>query len=286
MGILVGIVSAFTTSLVSVFLKKITDLRPSVLTWIRMAAAAPVLSLLVTFFHGWAIPILPFWLIMVFGSVPLEIFLAYLTTKSVQMAPLSVVAPLGVLSSIFLIPVGYFVLGELPTRIGLVGVLFIVMGSFFLGWERGKGNFQYGLANILRYPGSWIAVAAGFVASVTVTAAKYSLHYASPLLSAFYLTALMAIVLIPYFMVRPRIFKQVRMHTRDATGLAVVSGSSIAFHYIGISLIPVVYFISIKRLSALISVFWGKFLFDEGYTDERLIGAGLMVGGVILIALG
>src|SRR3989338_9430342 len=132
MGILVALLNACTVGFLDVFLKKLPSFNPNFLTWVRMAAAVPVLAVLVTVFSGWSLPPLKFWLIIVGVILPLEILLAFVGTKAVQITPLSLIAPLGVFSSIFLIPIGYVVLGELPTLLGAFGVLFIVIGSFVL----------------------------------------------------------------------------------------------------------------------------------------------------------
>jgi len=282
MGIIVGLINAATVGLLDVFLKKLKGLNPNFLTLLRMASAVPALAILVTVFSRWTIPPRPFWMLVLLVSVPLEIFLAFLTTKALQMAPLSLMAPLGAFSSIFLIPVGYLVLGELPTRLGVVGVLLIFIGSFFLGWKVSEDKLRYGLSNVLREPGSYVAILGAFVASITVTVAKFTFHYAPPLLSAFYLTSLMGLALLPLLFMQSR--GAIRMRGRDVLGLMVMSGSGIALHYTGLSLISMVYYISIKRLSTVINVVWGRLFFREDHTRERLAGAAFMAAGVILIA--
>lgn len=53
----------------------------------------------------------------------------------------------------------------------------------------------------------------------------------------------------------------------------------------GLTLAPAAYTIAVKRLSLLISVFLGGMWLKERPFLPRLLGAGLMCGGVILIAL-
>lgn len=52
-----------------------------------------------------------------------------------------------------------------------------------------------------------------------------------------------------------------------------------------ITLALVAYVISLKRLSTVFGVLWGKLLFKEKDFKDRLIGAVIMAAGVILIAL-
>lgn len=285
MGIFVGIANAFSVGLLDVFIKKLSGLSPNFLTWVRMAAAAPVLAVLITLFNKWSIPPWPFWVLIGLVSVPLEITLAYLGTKAIQISPLSLIAPIGAFSSVFLIPVGYIVLGELPSIIGGVGVLLIVVGSFFLGWRRGEVGLRFGLRSVFREPGAWLALLGAFLASIAITIAKFSFRYALPLLSAFYTVLFMAILLLPVMVLSMR-QSGLGLRLKHLFGLSVMSGAGIALHYTGLSLIAAVYYISVKRLSTVVNIFFGRIFFGEDHTVERLAGAIFMVAGVILIALG
>ena len=285
MGIFVGLLNALSVGLLDVFLKKLAGLSPNVLTWVRMLSAVPVLAVLVTVFHQWAIPPRAFRLIIGAIAVPLELVLAYIGTKAVQIAPLSLIAPLGAFTSFFLIPVGYIVLGELPTLVGFGGVALIVIGSFFLGWRMGERNLRYGLSDVLRERGSWLALSGAFIASLTVTLAKFTFRYTTPLLAAFYTTSLEALLLIP-LVVASGSLPLLRLKFRHIGGLMAMAGSGIALHYTGLSLLPAVYYISVKRTSTVINVLWGRLFFREDHTRERMTGAALMLIGVILIAVG
>lgn len=284
MGVLVGLANALSVGLLNVFLKKLTGLNPNFLTWVRVASAAPILAILVSVFSTWAVPPLPYWLIVVFITLPLEIILAASGTKAVQLSPLSVISPIAATTSIFLIPVGYLLLDEVPTWLGAGGVLSAVVGSFFLGWRYGENKFHEGLRDLFREPGSHLALFSAFVASVVIAIAKFTFRYAPPLLSAFYITTLMAVALAPLLFFQSRSI--LRLRTKDLSALAALSGMGIALHYVGLSLISAAYYVSIKRLSVVFSVFWGRMFFQEAHTIERLVGALLMVAGVALIALG
>ena len=48
---------------------------------------------------------------------------------------------------------------------------------------------------------------------------------------------------------------------------------------------PVAQVIAVKRMSALISVGFGYFLFGETDLRERLLGASIMVSGVAIMAI-
>ena len=52
-----------------------------------------------------------------------------------------------------------------------------------------------------------------------------------------------------------------------------------------INLTLVAYVVSVKRTSAIMSVLFGYFIFKERGIKERLIGATIMIIGVLLIVL-
>jgi len=56
-------------------------------------------------------------------------------------------------------------------------------------------------------------------------------------------------------------------------------------HLKAISLIEVSYMVSVKRLSILFGAIYGVMFFKETNTKERLLGATVMVSGIIMIAV-
>ncbi len=56
-------------------------------------------------------------------------------------------------------------------------------------------------------------------------------------------------------------------------------------HGFAICMVKASYMISVKRLSALIDIVYGRLFFKEKYMTVRLAGAGLMVAGAVLITL-
>lgn len=285
MGFFIAIANAAAVSLQDVFVKKLTGENKFFLIWARVAGALPALALLVTVWGSWFIPPWPFFLLVLGVSAPFEVFAFWLGYTALQKMPLSLAAPLHGLTGVFLIPVGYLILGEVPSVLGLAGVLSIFSGVFFLGRGGLEGGLLGSFRNILATPGSRIILAAAFIVTIPISVAKILFQYAPPFLVAFYITAAVSLFLLPlafYGGVGIRI----RGNGRLIIGSSLISAVSFALHYTGLSLLPAAYFISVKRVSMLFNVLWGRFVFHEDHIRERTIGALLMVAGVILIALG
>lgn len=285
MGFLIAIANALVVSTQDVLVKKLKGENNFFLIWLRMVAALPVLAALVVIFSNWQIPPLTFWLLIFGVNVPLEVTQFYVGYAAIQRSPLSMMAPLSSFTAIFLVPVGYVVLGELPSRIGFLGVLAIVIGTFFLGWVSGGRSVIGAFRSVFSEPGTWLVTIATFLTAISITVAKFTFQYASPMLTAFYLVAALGLVLTPLAFWRPASVPAERRRTLFST-LGLASGLSFGLHYTGLSLLPAVYFISVKRVSMLFNVLWGRFVFHEEHALKRLIGAVLMVVGIILIAVG
>lgn len=285
MGFLVAIANALTVSAQDVLVKKLTGEDKFFLIWVRIAGALPVLAILVTIFASWSVPPWQFWALILGVSVPLETLAFWLGYAALQKMPLSLAAPLHGFTGVFLIPVGYLMLGEVPSVLGLVGVLSIFVGVFFLGRAGSAGGILGSFRNLLRAPGAWTVLAAAFIVTIPISIAKISFHYAPPLLTAFYIAAAMAAALIP-FVLRSGAGVRILGNGHFIAASAVISGASLGLHYTGLSLLPAAYFISTKRLSILFNVLYGRLVFSEDHIRERFLGGAFMVAGVILIAVG
>lgn len=199
--------------------------------------------------------------------------------------PLSLAAPLHGFTGVFLIPVSYVLLGEVPSISGLLGVLSVFAGAFFLGRSGSLGGIIGSYRNLLRTPGAWTVLFAAFVVTIPISIAKISFTYAPPLVAAFYITAAVALASLPLAL-RGGAGTRIQGNGRLIATSGIISGLSFSLHYTGLSLLPAAYFISTKRLSILFNVLWGKMFFREEHIRERFVGALLMIVGVVFIALG
>lgn len=284
MGFLVGLLNSITVAFQNSQLRQLSGVSTYLLNWLRFLVATVILAILVTVFSRWHIPPRPFWLLLLGVSLPIEILIAFGYARAFQVSPQSLVGPLFSLSPIFLVPMSYLLNGELPSRLGLVGVFSAAVGALALGWDMANPGIRRAVANILGERGSYFMLGAAFFAAIAVSVAKFSYRYSSPLLFAFYITAALLIAHTPAVFTKS--FSQLRGRWRGAIAMASAYGVGMALHYTGLSLLIAAYYISIKRLSIVFDVIFGKIIGREDHLRERLAGALLMVAGVILIALG
>lgn len=262
MGFLIAIANAAAVSLQDVLVKKLTGENKFFLIRIRIIGAVPALALLVTVFASWSIPPWPFWMLILGVSTPLEIIAFWLGYTALQKMPLSLAAPLHGFTGVFLIPVSYVLLGEVLSVSGLAGVLSVFIGAFFLGRAGSADGVLSSYRNLLATPGAWIILGAALIVTVPISIAKILFAYAPPLLTAFYLTAAIGAALAPLALSGGANVR-IRGNGRLIAASGVISSVSLALHYTGLSLMPVAYFISAKRLSILFNVLWGRMFFQK-----------------------
>lgn len=72
---------------------------------------------------------------------------------------------------------------------------------------------------------------------------------------------------------------------RPGWGLTVGLGNAVMImtHVWAVSMTPATYMVSVKRLSLVFTVFYGRLMFKEAHFGERLLGVILMFVGVVLI---
>lgn len=281
MGYLLGFFNALTVSLQNSALRSLQDVPVSLVNWFRFAFSALVLGCLVTFFGLWQTPSKGFFLIFTLVLV-LELFNSYLYTRAFQNAPQSLVGPLFSVTALFLIPVGYFVLGEQTNGWGIVGIAFIIVGTFFISSNGETVSFKT-LSHLWNIKGARYMLGSAFLSSLTVTLTKFSYAYTSPLLFAFYICLGLSCIYAPHSLSISRL--DLRKNGIKLAAASFLNALSVVSHYVGLSLILSSYYIAIKRLSVLFDVWFGHLFHVESQTTIRFFGAIFFFLGLLSILL-
>ena len=143
LGAMVVLGAAFFASLAQVFVRKLvaTESTATIVFWFSVTAST--LST-ITIFWGWVIPA-PREAIFLIVAGLLGGVGQILLTSSYRLADASVIAPFEYTSMLLAIGVGFFVFGEVPTKVMLIGAaiiisagLIIILREHYLGLERAK----------------------------------------------------------------------------------------------------------------------------------------------------
>ncbi len=222
-------------------------------------------------------------------SIPLNCgaFLLYMT--AIKASPLSLSLPFLAFTPAFMIGTGALLLGERPNVAGFAGIAVVVAGSYILNLDRGRRDLLEPFRAVFRERGSWIMLVVAFIYSFTAVIGKIAIVHSAPTFFGVFFFAVQNLVLVAYVFVlgkaSPRCLLGRRQQLR---GLLV--GAFYAAHVLGhvwaIALTKAAYMISVKRLSLVFGVVYGGILFGESHLKRRMAGAGLMLAGAVVIALG
>jgi drug/metabolite transporter (DMT)-like permease len=254
--------------------------------WLRLLLASPLL--LATLFF---IPIpapAPGFYRATFMALPLEALASVLYIRALKLSPLSLTLPLLALTPLFLLAVPFLLLGERISSAGGAGVLLIACGTYLLNLGGAKRGVLEPLRATVGDRGARCMLGVALIYSVTSTLGKQAIAASSPLFFAAIYIPLLALVLTPLALRNMK--GGIRGlcaggAMREALLPALFYAMMVLTHMSAIAMTRVAYMISVKRLSLLIGVLYGRFLFREKGVGGRIAGTILMLCGVALITL-
>lgn len=222
--------------------------------------------------------------IFMLGSALIHLSYFLVLQRGYRVGDLSVVYPLargtGPLLSMF----GAIVLlGERPTHLAIFGALLIIVGVFFIAGGEQMLRSRHAAAGVGYGLLTGLLIAAYTLwdktAVSTVLVAPLLLEYGSSIGRTLLLTP-------TALRQRASVAYEWRTHRWEATGIALLS--SLAYILVLTALItaPVSYIAPARELSILFGALMGTWLLKEGHAQRRLLSAGLMVVGIVLLVLG
>ncbi len=261
----------------------LTHLPPYAMGLARFLFAAPFL-LLVAFGLSWPALDRTFWWVVA-AMVPQEVAAVLLYMQALKVCHLSLCIPFLAFTPVFMILTGQVFLGEGLNRWGMAGVMLIAGGSYILSLGSGRPGFWAPIRALARERGPRLMLGVAVIYSLTAALFKKAVLHSDPAFFAvFYPMLLSGVMLTGYPVVRSPGWPPLR----SIRGWGLLLGFFMTLGILslahGLTLAPAAYLIAVKRLSLLFSVFLGGMWLKERPFLPRLVGAGLMTGGVILIA--
>ena len=261
-----------------------SHLTPYGMALCRILCAAPLLAV-AAWWVPWPSLTLPLALTLAALTL-LEVSSALLYMASLKTCPLSLCIPFLSFTPVFILGTGWLLLGEMPGRAGLAGIVLIGVGGYILSLGTGVGGVLAPLTALFRERGARMMLAVAFIFSFTATLYKLAILHSGPLFMGIVYPLFYGLVLFsgyPFSRVRLAAGLRGRAGWGVFLGLCVVT--SILCFTFGVQMVPTAYLIGVKRLSLLFGVLLGGLWFKERPFLPRLAGVSFMVGGAVLIAL-
>ncbi len=201
--------------------------------------------------------------------------------------------PLLNLSPIITVLIALMIVGEMPSWVGLIGILITIIGLYILNIEKvSKKNICHPFVSIFKNKGTRYMLTVTFIWGIGAAIDK----------SAVLASDVLTYILLAYFfnlfwmfwilLIKDRKdfltnIKQVfKYNFWGATLIGIISLCVIYFQFNAIALTYAAYVITIKRTSVILSVIAGYLFFREKkHFATALVGAIIMVVGVVLLVV-
>jgi drug/metabolite transporter (DMT)-like permease len=220
-------------------------------------------------------------------TLPLEALAYYMFLSAIRMSALSLVAPLLAFTPAFTIVTASLLLGESIGAWGLCGVSIVTLGAYILNVDPSRFSLLGPVRMILSDPGARRMLLVSAIWSVTSALGKKGALIFGSLQYGFILTAMIGGL---FLLIGTCRIKLTGVHMDFDNRLvfffilgAIFMALQEITHFVSISMAPVAYMISVKRLSMIIAVIFGWRFFDERNVVNRLAGASIMLLGVFII---
>lgn len=278
------LVTAFFTSLQDILGKRIIDrVDPYIVAWAWFFFSLP---LLVPCLFAVGIPRLDlqFWQALGFSTALLT-FASLFWFRAIKYSDLSIAVPMRALTPLFLLITSPIILGEFPSSLGILGIIFIVVGSYVIHLKERRNGFWGPFRSLIREKGSRYMLMVAILFSISGNLDKVGVIHSSPLM---WLVALNLAVSIVMWGMMSKYTKNTWRQAKEVwpylLALGLCSGLGLIFQMMAIKMTLVPYLIAVKRTSVIMTSLFGIFLFKEKGFKERIIGVVLMVLGVFIIS--
>lgn len=252
--------------------------------WGYRAFALPILSLLV-FITG--VPELhrEFWISLCI-SIPISVVATIFFMRALKISDISLVSPLSGLTPALVLVTSPIMLGEFASPLGIIGVLFVTMGVYFLNIQEAATGYLAPIKALFDDRGAQYAMAVAGMYSISANIDKIGVESSSPIFWTFSVHVGVSIIFL--FIIEYKFDNGVRRATKQWKSLlpmGTLSGLGTAAQMFAITYTLVVYVNAIKRATLIWEILGGKIIFNEDGFKQRIIGGSIVIIGIILISL-
>lgn len=139
--VFLALIAGFSTASVDALSKKAFDQDDEYkLSWVRLAYSLPFFLLILAFVKIPKPDNIFFLAILV--QLPLEIIATVLYMKAIKYSPLSLSVPFLSFTPIFLLLTSYILLGEIPGKLGFIGIILVCLGGYLLNFSSSGVGFS------------------------------------------------------------------------------------------------------------------------------------------------
>jgi drug/metabolite transporter (DMT)-like permease len=212
-----------------------------------------------------------------------------LLVYALRSGDLSVLGSINAYKAVLSLVLSIFLIGEVPSAGGLVGVVLILCGSYFVVDRTEGQSHRSAFVQFFRERGVQYRFAALACSATEAVFLKRAVLHSSPLLTFLLWSTLGLLVALAFVAVLLRgqvrtELKRFQLHWSTYGWLAVTTGLMQLTTLLTFGALQVGYSLALFQLSTLVSVFLGYRYFQEQNIARRLFGSIVMIAGALLIA--
>ena len=294
MGILLAILVSFLHTGQNTTIKRaaITSQDSLVVTWVLSAVSSIVLLpifLVLNFFYGTVQIDQNFW-IALGVKLPFMIVALLCYVLAHKYGDMSLISPLLSLTPAVVLVLAPFIVNQQASIGGIVGVILIVVGAYFLNFGSRKTSYLEPFKMLFKDKGARYMMLTAIIWGILTVIDAIGVQNAGQnklqagIAWAFCTYLAMAVVLAPF--VAKKAVMAIKSSDRGKLFLAgLFSGVMEGCQMIAMTMLLAAYVNAIKRFSMVLSVIVGAVFFKEKGIEERLTGSLIMLAGVVMIVL-
>ena len=285
MWLILSLINAIASGLQNAYYKKKTlQINPILMAWSILVVSSILFSPL--FFLG--IPHLnnTFWMAvlcrLIIDSLAFSLYI-----KAIQMSPLFLTVPMLSFETLLIFVTQYFINHLLPSPLGIIGVMIIIFGVYFLHFDYDTKHILSPFKAIYKEKGVLMTVVVAMLWSFVVAFQKLGVDNSSPYFYTAFFQFFWAICFTPVAFLadrkgfislfRPKMIKQL-------LPAGVLDALQVFPQYIAYSLALPVYVNAVGNTQILFSSFFG-WLFYKEKLQRHVIPTVFIVIGVMLVTL-
>jgi len=208
-------------------------------------------------------------------------------SRAFKLSDISLVTTLWKISLLFLVVWGLVTLGERPSAMGLVGVLFCVVGVYLVNASRLRIAWYAPLLALVQDKGQmYTLISAFFYAPSVITIKQIALH-SDAYFATFIGYVVAAAMLTPYVVYKShQHFREIPKHWMDFGGLGLFAALSTIFTTKAYVLTLSSYVEAVKQTEILLALAMGALFFGEKARVKAIWpGSVVMLLGLVLLKL-
>ena len=209
---------------------------------------------------------------------------------ALERSDLSVLGPINAYKSIIGLVFGMLLVHEIPTPLGIMGVLLIIVGSYFIIDRDEQSPRRNAFIRFFKERGVQLRFAALFLSATEAVFLKRALLASSPL-TAFVFWCVLSLpiaAVVAWLLLRNRLPFEIvifRQNWLTYAWLAFTTGVMQLSTLYAFGTLQVGYALALFQLSTLLTVILGHRYFQEQNIRKRLLGTLIMVGGAVIIVM-